>query len=542
VSDSPSTLQIRLPLLFALTLAAGMFIGRQLPPPTAPVRFIPGSDAAAWSAFDEIVRYVQVRYVDTVNTEALQAKAMTYLLDQLDPHSTYISPEEIQAVQEDMSGGFEGVGIEFLIVDDTLQVVAPLAGGPSESAGILAGDKIVSINDTTIAGVKMDNGAIYKKLRGAKGTTAKLGILRGADKNLRFIEVIRNIIPVKSVDAACMLDEKTGYIKINRFTDRTYQEFMEGLQQLCEKQGMQHLVLDLRGNPGGYLNEATDLLSQLFPEGKLLVYTQGRTDPKREYKSNGRARFNIRNMAVLIDEGSASASEIVAGAIQDYDRGWIVGRRSYGKGLVQEQYPLTNGGGLRLTIARYFTPSGRCIQRAYANNSHYREEERERLERGELTGERLILPADTTRYYTGQGRVVYGGGGITPDVFVPLDTAWLHPYFTDLRKHLPQFAARWKEIHAEGQLPKTLADFTNYYKGLADMPEQLAQYAEKHGVSSNPAQLFRHRAEINRQIEARFAKLLFGDEAMYQVTNRSDSAVQKALQMMRSGMPMAQKR
>lgn len=519
-----------------------MFIGRQLPPSDKALRFIPGhQNPITDGTFDEIVRYVQARYVDTVNTKALEDKAVAYLLDQLDPHSVYISPEEIQAVKEDMSGGFEGIGIEFLMVDDTIQIVSPFAGGPSEAAGILAGDKIISINDTIVAGVKIENGAIYRKLRGSKGTTVRLGILRGKENRVRPVEVVRDMISVKSVDVACMMDDKTGYIKINRFTDRTYQEFMEGLRRLAEDKNMRNLILDLRGNPGGYLNEATDLLGQIFPEGKLLVYTQGRTDPKREYKSNGRARFNIQNVSVLIDEGSASASEIVAGAIQDYDRGWIVGRRSYGKGLVQEQYPLANGGGLRLTIARYFTPSGRCIQRDYLHNSHYNEEEEQRLRNGELTDSKNIKLSDTTRYYTGQGRVVYGGGGITPDAFIPLDTAVLHPYFADLRRHLPQFAARWMENHGQ-QHTSSYPDFQQFYQNLPDMTEQMAQYAEKHGIARNDRQLARLRFELNRQIEARFAKLLLGDEAMYQVLNRDDSAVQKALQLMRSGMPVAQKK
>lgn len=542
MSDNPSTLQIRLPLLFALTLAIGMFIGQQLPHHDKAIRFFPGASAAKSNGpFDEILQYVQARYVDTVDASGLQAKAVEYLLDQLDPHSVYISPDEIQAVKEDMSGGFEGIGVEFLIVDDTIQIVAPLSGGPSETAGVLAGDKIVTINDTLVAGVKIENGAIFKKLRGHKGTPVNLGLLRGKEKNLRQITVVRDMIPVKSVDVAYMLDARTGYLKINHFTDRTYQEFMEALRPLAEEKGLQHLVLDLRGNPGGYLNEAADLLGQLFPEGKLLVYTEGRTDPKREYKSNGRARFNIQNVSVLIDEGSASASEIVAGAIQDHDRGWIVGRRSYGKGLVQEQYPLNNGGGLRLTIARYYTPSGRCIQRDYKKNDHYETEEMTRLHNGELTDSKKIKLADSTRYYTGQGRIVFGGGGIIPDVFIPFDTAYINPYFTDLRRYMPQFVSRWIESHPKETLPASIPAFLSDFKATPEMLEQLVQYAEKQGVARNPVQFAKCQYEIRQQTEARVAKLLFGDEGMYAVLNRDDAAVQKALKLMQDGTPVAKK-
>jgi carboxyl-terminal processing protease len=542
MSENPTALQIRLPLLFALTLAIGMFIGQQLPHSGKAARFIPGNSKTGGGPFDEILRYVQARYVDSVDVGQLQTNATRYLLDQLDPHSVYIGPEELQSVKEDMSGGFEGVGIEFLMVDDTIQVVTPLSGGPSEAVGIIAGDKIISIQDSVVAGVKIESGSIYKKLRGAKGTQVKLGILRGKDKNIRYFTVTRDVIPVKSVDIAYMLDAQTGYLKINRFTERTYQEFMEAVRPLAEEKGMKHLVLDVRGNPGGYLNEATDILSQLFPEGKLLVYTEGRTDSKREYKSNGRARFTIQNVAVLIDEGSASASEIVAGAIQDHDRGWVIGRRSYGKGLVQEEYPLSNNGAIRLTIARYFTPSGRCIQRKYASNDKtYDNEEAARLESGELTDGKKMVVADSTKYYTGQGRIVFGGGGITPDEFIPYDTAYLNPYFANLRAHLPQFVARWMEHHPRTDFPAALPEFLKTFNKGPEMIDPLVEYVEKQGIARNPALLTKCKHELGQQMEARVAKILFGDEGMYAVLNREDAAVQKALRLMQEGTPVAKR-
>lgn len=541
-STPPKKLQIRLPLLLALALAVGMFIGQKLPRQEANVRFMPGGQVAGnGGVFDEILRYVEARYVDTIDVERLKQDAVEHLLNQLDPHSVYISPEELQAVNEDMSGGFEGVGIEFLVVDDTIQVVTAMSGGPSEAAGLMAGDKIISINDTTVAGVKIDNAGIFKRLRGPKGSEVKLGILRGKDKSPRFFNIIRDVIPMKSVDVAAMLDDKTGYLKINRFSENTYEEFMQGLTPLVEEKGMKNLVLDLRGNPGGYLNEASDLLSQLFPADKLLVYTEGRTEEKREYKSNGRARFPLENVAVLIDEGSASASEIVAGAIQDHDRGWVVGRRSFGKGLVQEQYPLQNGGALRLTVSRYFTPSGRCIQRDYKSDQDYAHEEERRLENGELSDASKIKQADSTKYYTGRGRIVYGGGGITPDAFIPLDTSFFNNYFLGVRRVLPQFAARWMEGHQSQEFPSNLTDFVARYQLPDSALEALLSYAAEQGVPRNPTQLAKCRRELQVLLKSRIAKILFKDEGMYAVINQDDPAIAKAKQLLKNGEPVAKR-
>ena len=537
----PSKFNIRLPLILAITLAAGMFIGQQLPHYDANARFLPGDQAGPTpGTLNEILRYIEARYVDTVNAGHLKNGAIQHLLEQLDPHSVYITPEELEAVEDDMSGGFEGVGIEFLMVDDTIQVVTPISGGPSEAAGIQPGDKIVTINDTVVAGVKIDNGKIYKKLRGSKGSGVKLGVLRGRERSLRAFNIVRDVIPVKSVDIAYLLDDKTGYVKINRFSARTFQEFAEALAPLAEK-GMQNLVLDLRGNPGGYLEEATDLLSQFFPDGKLLVYTEGRTEKRREYKSNGHAQFNIANIAVLIDEGSASASEIVAGALQDWDRGWVIGRRSFGKGLVQEQYPLGDGGALRLTVARYFTPSGRCIQRDYKLDNDYDHEAERRLQNGELSDASKIKYADSTQYYTGMGRVVYGGGGIAPDVFIPIDTSFSSDYFYNVRQQIPQFAARWMESHDRSALPSDLKTFVKTYTITDAMLDELTGYAEKQGIVKKEQELKLCRNELKHQLKARIAKILFHDEGLFSVLNDDDPAVEKAMQVLKSGEPVAKK-
>jgi carboxyl-terminal processing protease len=542
--QTTSRFQVRLPLVLAATLAAGMFIGQQLPRSDKSARFVPRNPAATEAGLlGEIMRFVQARYVDTVDIAALKTAAIDQLLKQLDPHSVYITPDEVQAVADEMSGGFEGIGIEYLLVDDTIQVVTPMSGGPSETAGILAGDKIIAINDTLVAGVKIENGAIFKKLRGEKGSQVKIGLLRNREKNLRYFNILRDVIPMKSVDVALMLDQRTGYIKINRFSARTSQEFMEGLQPMVEKQGMQSLVIDLRGNPGGYMNEAAEMLSQLFPEGKLLVYTKGRTEDRRDYKSSGRAQFDIRNVAVLIDEGSASASEIVAGAIQDHDRGWVLGRRSYGKGLVQEQYPLQDGGALRLTVSRYYTPSGRSIQRDYKKDEAYDHEAGRRLQNGELTDQNKIKQADSTLlYYTGMGRPVYGGGGITPDVFIPLDTSFTNRYYYELRRFVPQFAARWMENRNRSELPGTIAELVQKFNVSDGMMDELVAYAEKQGVGKDAALLAKCRQELSIQVKARIAKILFQEQGLYAVLNDEDPAVEKALQLLRDNEPVAGKR
>lgn len=526
---------IRLPLILAFTLALGMFIGQKLPHYDR--NFSLSCASGSGNPLDEILKYVDAKYVDSVDTESLRREAIEHLLSKLDPHSVYISPDELKAVQEDMSGGFEGIGIEFLMVDDTMHVITPISGGPAEAAGIVAGDKIVSINDTVIAGVKIDNGTIFRKLRGKKGTGVKVGVLRGLEKSQRFFNLVRAVIPVQSVDVACMLDEKTGYIRVNRFTERTNQEFMEGLTNLAEKQGLQNLVLDLRGNPGGYLEEATDILSQIFPDGKLLVYTQGRSENKREYKSNGRARFNIQQVAVLIDEGSASASEIVAGAVQDWDRGWVIGRRSYGKGLVQEQYPLGNGGAIRLTVARYYTPSGRCIQRDYKSDSDYEDDPERRLKNGELSDPARIHQSDSTKYYTGQGRVVFGGGGITPDIFVPIDTALISESYLSVRTHIPTFVARWKEENATS-LPAGEDQFLREWNVSDEMLGKLFSICEKEGVKTTALRSGKYDRVLRTEIKARVARVTYGDESLYKVLNSEDPAVGKALELINSGAPV----
>ncbi len=537
-------LTIWLPLLFAIVLVAGMLIGMRLQSETPDVVLdAQGNSAPEGGKMEELLRYVEAKYVDNIERDKLVNEAINKVLQQLDPHSTYIPAEQLQEVNEQLEGNFDGIGVEFLILDDTVTVVASLAGGPAEAAGILASDKIVQVEDSLIAGNGMTSSGVIDLLRGEKGSKVTISVLRGNESQPRRFTLKRDKIPVNSVDISYMLDAKTGYIKVNRFSATTYEEFMKGLEKLVDKKGMKDLVIDLRHNPGGYLQQATNMLSQFFKErGKLLVYTEGRTVPRNDYETTGRAFYNIRNIAVLIDEGSASASEILAGALQDQDRAYIIGRRSFGKGLVQEQYDLRDGSALRLTVARYYTPSGRSIQKSYNNAESYDEDVFNRYESGELSSENKINIADTTKYYTEQGRVVYGGGGISPDVFVPIDTILLNEYYNDLRQHVTQFVYRYINNHKKEFNYKSFDQFRRNFQVNDRMLNDLMDYAVTQNVVKNPRQFAPLKPEIKRFMKARFARQLFGEESYYVLWNEEDDMVRKALQILNKSNPITEYR
>lgn len=539
---------ILLPLLFALTLVGGLFIGMRLQSEAGPVLVRPMDDDAVFlgsdSRVEEILRYIDAKYVDSVDREALIRTAIRSVLDRLDPHSNFISKEDLQAINEQLEGNFDGIGVEFMMLDDTLVVVTPLSGGPAEAVGVQAGDKIVMIEDSLIAGTEIEEADIVNMLRGEKGSQVNIKVRRPGEADLIPFTIERDEIPVFSVDASYMLDEKTGYIKVNRFTATTYDEFMKGLERLVDEEGMEDLVLDLRGNPGGYLHQATNLLSQLFTErGKLLVYTQGRNVSRVDYESTGRAFFDIDDVTVLIDEGSASASEIVAGAIQDQDRGVIIGRRSFGKGLVQEQYPLSDGSALRLTISRYYTPSGRSIQKPYdqENPDAYNHDFVDRLENGELvdSGANGVGQDSSEAFYTDNGYVVYGGGGISPDVFIPFDTLLLNETYLRYRNQVPNFVFRLLE-EAAGQFATYEANpelFAAEFEPQRQVIDQFIAYAREQADLPEPAP--RVRRELARFIKARLAKQLYNNEAFFRVWNQQDPMVQRALELMQKPNPLA---
>ncbi|MEZ5039366.1 MAG: S41 family peptidase [Saprospiraceae bacterium] len=534
-----------LPLLLALFLVIGMLIGMELQSVTPTVVLTDLSDNSNASfgqgKIEELIRYIEAKYVDEVNREELIQQAIDNILGTLDPHSNYISAEQLKDVNDQLEGNFDGIGVEFLIVEDTVVVVAALAGGPSEAVGILAGDKIVEVEGNPIAGKDKTNRDVVNLLKGEKGSSVKIGVIRGRDKYVQRFSIVRGEIPMHSVDIAYMVDEKTGYIKLNRFSATTYEEFMKGIEKMIEEDKMEDLIIDLRHNPGGYLKQATNILSQLFKEKeKLLVYTQGRTVKRDDYESTGRPFFDIGNITVLIDEGSASASEILAGAIQDQDRGVIIGRRSFGKGLVQEQYKLRDGSALRLTVARYYTPSGRSIQKPYDNLENYDNDMQERYESGELSSEDNIAIGDSTKYFTAKGNVVYGGGGIFPDIFVPIDTVLLNKTYSELRQHAPQFAFRYFEKHPElkDSALHDLNSFKNEYEVDDDLLKAFLDYTMNKGVKITDRQFKPIAREIKRLLKARLAKHRFGDEGFYSVWNDGDQMVRKALEVLQLSDPV----
>lgn len=540
---SPNKLSIWLPMLFAVVLVTGVLIGMRMES-NAPTLVVEQEDnplnTPGQGKVEEILRYIEAKYVDEIDREQLMQEVIDDLLKRLDPHSNYISSEELREVTEQLQGNFDGIGVEFMKLDDTIVVVAPLAGGPSEAAGILAGDRIVQIEDSTIAGVDMKTRDIIGMLRGEKGTDVEIGVRRGQEKQLRRFTVTRDKIPMNSVEAAFMMNDEVGYVKINRFSATTYEEFMRAIEQMVEHENMQDLVLDLRHNPGGYLQQATNMLSQLFrAKDRLLVYTEGRSVGRNDYESTGRSFFPIEDIVVLIDEGSASASEIVAGAIQDHDRGVVVGRRSFGKGLVQEQYKLRDGSALRLTVARYYTPSGRSIQKPYSDPEAYEHEMYDRYETGELQSEKNIVIGDSTEYYTDNGRVVYAGGGVTPDIFVPIDSVAMDEQYLKLRQYIPEFVFRFVNSDAGKALQQySLPTFKRNFQPSGELFTALTDYAKAQGAELEEPLSYKVAQEAKRFLKARIAKHFYEDEGFYTVWNEQDDMIQEALKALSRPNPL----
>ncbi|MTB53121.1 S41 family peptidase [Lewinella sp. W8] len=540
---SKQSSNIWLPALFALTLAAGLFIGFRLQS-KAPLVISSGGQEGApgHGRVDELLRYIDAKYVDDANQERLHEAAIHAVLDELDPHSSYIPADELQALTEQMEGNFEGIGIEFLVIEDTITVVSALPGGPSEAAGLRAGDQIIMVEDSVVTGVNEFGIDPASLMRGISGTDVSITVRRPGEAELQGYTLTRAPIPVYSVDAAYQLDDQTAYVKINRFSATTYDEFVMALEEQMEKGGATRLVIDLRDNPGGYLQQATKMLSQLFLEkGKLLVYTQGRNSRRVDYTTNGRAFYRIQEVAVLVNESSASASEIVAGAVQDHDRGIVVGRRTFGKGLVQEQYPLSDGSALRLTVARYYTPSGRSIQRSYEDGEdEYRSDIGRRYDSGELTGQSEAAVDSSLTYFTDNGYPVYGGGGITPDFFVPLDTTLNNTSFLRLRQQISPYVFKYQRKHPELANYENLAAFMagfrpNLEEIIPDLTAMaLATYDEP--LEDIPAKL---RPELSRYFSARLARILFGASAFYEVLNQDDEMILETLRLLNRPDPLA---
>lgn len=533
----PGRLQAWTPLLFALVLITGMTLGFNLRDTLRNKRDIQAIIERN-DKLEEIIDLINEKYVDTVNSNLLYKDAVTGILSHLDPHTVYIAAEELQGVNENLEGSFFGIGVEFSIIRDTIEVTSVIEEGPAAHAGITVGDKFIKVNDSLVAGVGITSEGIIKKLRGKQYSRVMLTIKDAMNGGIRNVPIDRDVVPIYSVDASLMLDNTTGYIKINRFSATTFDEFIKALKMLKGK-GMQSLVLDLRDNPGGYLSAATQIADQFLNDDKLLVYTQGRHSPRSDYKASEEGMFEKGNLSVLVDENSASASEILAGAIQDWDRGLIIGRRTFGKGLVQEQYDLDDGSALRLTIAKYYTPSGRSIQRSFANGKEaYANDFEKRFESGELTGKDSVALADTTRYYTANHRTVYGGGGIKPDVYVPYDTSRLSSgilsmlFSDDLKNVLWDY---YTTHAAQLRSYKTVAEFNQHFTGAEEL--LTAYINSKKGVERNVADRIlktpANRSYFLTIVKAQVARVLFRNNGYYAITSQQDVMVQKAVGLMR---------
>lgn len=476
-------------------------------------------------------------YVDPADEKKLVEDAIVGMLEKLDPHSNYMDPEETKEMNEPLQGNFDGIGIQFNMLTDTLYVIQVIPGGPSEKVGVMAGDRIIMVNDTLIAGVKMKTNDIMKRLRGPKGTEVRVKVLRNGNGELLEFKIIRGKIPVYSLDAAYMADKHTGYIKLNRFAASSSKEFREAMATL-KKQGMTNLILDLQGNGGGYLNAAIEIADEFLNKGKLIVYTVGSKQPREEASSTAQGNFQEGRLIVLVDEGSASASEIVSGAIQDWDRGLIVGRRTFGKGLVQKPIPLPDGSMIRLTVSRYYTPTGRSIQKPYENGKleDYQHDLIDRYNRGELISADSIHFPDSMKYNTLiNKRIVYGGGGIMPDIFVPVDTA----RYTDYHRRLVatglvnRIAMSYLDQNREKMMqeyPK-FARYKQYFQVTDEMMEQLIAMANDEKIEFNEEQLNRSRRLIMLQVKALIARDLYEMSEYFQVINDDNESFQEALRI-----------
>lgn len=520
--------RIYLPVIFAIVLIAGIFLGKALN--NNPHQ----NDMYSYLSNDKlssIVDYIETRYVDTVSRAKLEESAIPAILGQLDPHSIYIPAKDMKSVSEDMRGNFEGIGVVFNHQTDTSIIISVISGGPSDKVGVLAGDRIIKVNDSLIAGQKIHSNDIVGMLKGEKGTKVKVSLQRKNVPELIDVDIIRGEIPLYSVDVSYMVDQEIGYIKINRFAETTFREFVGGVEKL-EKQGLKKLILDLRGNTGGYMVAATNIADQFLESGKMIVYTQGKASPKQEIYSTAKGLCKNIDLVILQDEFSASASEILAGAIQDNDRGTIIGRRSFGKGLVQEQYPLSDGSVIRLTIARYYTPTGRSIQKPYSDDKNeYYNDLLERYHNGEFSEADSIHFSDSLKFVTPAGNIVYGGGGIMPDIFVPLDTTGYSKYYAEtVRKGvLYNFAFEFVDNKRASLLKFKNADAMNKYLESINIFEQFAKYAEEKGVPRTTKGFAYSRHLVNTQLKANIARNVIDNDGYYPIYQDVDTTLKVAI-------------
>ena len=530
-----------MPLILAACVVVGILIG------TFFAKHFSGNRLSIINSgsnrLNNLLHIIDDQYVDSVNMNDLVEKAIPEILNELDPHSVYISAKDVQSANDDLRGSFSGVGIEFVIRKDTIHVQNVISGGPAENAGVLAGDKIVSINDEPVVGEEVTNEEAMRRLKGPRGTKVKIGVLRYKQTKPKYFTITRDDIYTSSISAAYMLGEKTGYVRIKNFGENTYGEMLSSLTMLSQH-GFENLVIDLRDNSGGYMASAIQIADEFLPKNRRIVYTEGRKQPREIFTSTGRGTYQDVPLVVLINEGSAAASEILAGAIQDNDRGTVIGRRSFGKGLVQKQIEFTDGSMIRLTIARYYSPSGRCIQKPYSTgkDKDYEEDLLVRYEHGEYFSEDSIKHTGP-EYHTILGRTVYGGGGITPDIFIPEDTTGITSYYKEAAMSglIIQFAFEYTDDNRDKLKDmKTMQGLLAHLKHQ-NLLEKFADYAEKNGLQRRNLMLQKSKGLFEKYIYSRIIYNMLDEEAWMEYLNQNDPAINKTLEVFRNKAAFPQK-
>lgn len=525
-----------MPFLLAICLVAGILIG------TFYTNHFSGNKLGiintSSNKLNALLHIIDEQYVDTVSMFNLVEEAMPQILAELDPHSSYIPAKDLEAVNSDLKGSFSGIGVQFTIQDDTIHINSVIQGGPSEKVGLLAGDRIVEVDDSSFVGKIVTNSEAMRRLKGEKGSKVKLGIYRPGEKAILHFTVVRGDIPVKSIDAAYMINDKFGYVKVNKFGETTYPELLVALAQLSQA-NCKGMIIDLRGNTGGYMAAAIQMVNEFLPNNKLIVYTEGRKSPRENYTSNGTGSSQTMPLIVLMDEGSASASEIFAGAIQDNDRGTIIGRRSFGKGLVQQPIEFSDGSAIRLTIARYYTPSGRCIQKPYekGNDAEYEMDIITRYEHGEFFSADSIKQNIKEIYHTSLGRTVYGGGGIMPDIFVPQDTTGMTSYYrmAATRGLIVRYTLDYTDKNRNKLKEYDTPQKMEAYLKTQNLLEKFAEYAEKKGLKRRNILMYKSKQLFEESLYGNIIYNMLGIEAYITYSNLTDKTVQKALEVLEKG-------
>lgn len=524
------------PIIIGLAVAVGIFLGSTYTRHAAePHTGSSSSSSNAGNKFDDIMYYLNNNYVDTIDKNALVEEFIPQILKSLDPHSAYLTPEEVAESAADLQGSFSGIGVQFNISNDTVVIVSVISGGPSDKLGILPGDRIVAVDDSLFVGSEISNSKVLKTLRGEKGSVVQVTMKRKGSSNPISFDIVRGDIPVNSVDVVYKIADNTGYIKVSSFGATTHREFVDAMVEL-RKQECNNVIIDLRNNAGGYLTTVIQMANEFLRRDQLIVYTEGVNQTREDAIADGRGNFRYENVCVLINEWSASASEIFAGAIQDHDRGWIVGRRSFGKGLVQQQFPLSDGSELRLTVSRYHTPSGRSIQKAYkkGETDDYDVEIENRMLHGEMFQKDSIVLPDSVKYSTAKGRIVYAQGGIMPDVFVPHDTTLYTAYYTEVLNQgvLYDFAFQYTDKYRSKllkydnweELVIYLTKRTNYFTDFV-------RYAAQKKILPNQSEIAKSRPYLENALQAYISRNMLGDKGFYPILHQQDNAVQKALEL-----------